>query len=208
MEEGAPVGGAGPASYQGPSHEASLIPLVARAGGSFVTKIRADSRSDVPRRLRQPMAVHTAFFRSCDQLVSFALISMIRDHPMLRSLRLSLALLVLSVAVPSLSHGQDFDPDPAWPLCGRIADDPPMGWGRVPGLSFGSMGIGAPYRLPTRGHVSVPGCARPMAGPTITIAVSIYKTPIGNPLSSLSPPASSTRARMTRCRSSTCVLEP
>ena len=38
------------------------------------------------------------------------------------------ALLLWTVFVPTTSWAQDFDPAPAWPLCGRIAATPPAGW--------------------------------------------------------------------------------
>ncbi|MFQ5857194.1 MAG: M23 family metallopeptidase [Anaerolineae bacterium] len=36
--------------------------------------------------------------------------------------------LVLSVASAAHADSGEFDPDPAWPLCGRIAENPPAGW--------------------------------------------------------------------------------
>jgi PKD repeat protein/murein DD-endopeptidase MepM/ murein hydrolase activator NlpD len=35
---------------------------------------------------------------------------------------------LLSLAAVSTAAAQDFDPNAAWPLCGRISDNPPAGW--------------------------------------------------------------------------------
>lgn len=38
------------------------------------------------------------------------------------------SLILVAVAFTPAAMAQSFDPDPAWPLCGRIGENPPAGW--------------------------------------------------------------------------------
>lgn len=46
------------------------------------------------------------------------------------------------------ASAQLFDPDPAWPLCGRIADDPPPGWNESQGCPVERWGSAAHTDFP------------------------------------------------------------
>ncbi|WP_372877947.1 M23 family metallopeptidase, partial [Pseudomonas sp.] len=37
-------------------------------------------------------------------------------------------MLMLATCLPCMAQANNYDPSPAWPLCGRIAEAPPVGW--------------------------------------------------------------------------------
>ncbi len=74
--------------------------------------------------------------------------------------RLGFVVLLLSAALsPTASQAQDFDPSPAWPLCGRIAAAPPAGWAETDGCPSDRWGNSSFMDLP----IASPFGSRPLA---------------------------------------------
>lgn len=63
----------------------------------------------------------------------------------IRRTLLTAALLAIQFTINAGTQASDFDPAPAWPLCGRISEAPPPGWqdsDGCPATRFGNAGFG------------------------------------------------------------------